>query len=150
MRAPNATMIPAQLASASGRRNASATTGRSGQRARLGGAGAQHRLGEIGADHLARERGIARDAAPMSSVPAQRSTYVPRGLRRHSSAAIARLRHAAIDVRAEHVIEEVVARRDLREDAPHVRTFRASASGRGECLFLLGYGGHSAKSAGGV
>ena len=94
-------------------------------------AGAQHRLGEVGADDAAREtRARATARADTSSVPAQRSTYVPVGARsqleRSNRAAPPRL----VDVEAEEMVEEIVPRRDLREDPLHVRALCIAAGGR--------------------
>ena len=78
--------------------------------------------------------GTARQFRRTSSVPAHRSRYVPVGARsqleRRDRASSPRL----VDVEAEEVVEQIVARRDLREDPLHVRALLVAA--RGRCLRL--------------
>ena len=64
-----------------------------------------------------------------SSVPAQRSTYVPVGVALPAERGDRLPAPGPVDVEAEEMIEQIVARRDLRKDALHVRALRLATGG---------------------
>ena len=117
---PNATTAPRTTPSASGSCSASAATGATVVRATPCLAGPEHGLCEVGAHHdpgeprlagqLGRDVQRARAQIEIEAVRVALPAELP------DRAPTPR----AIDVHAEEMIEEIVPRRDLGEDPPHV------------------------------
>ena len=131
---PNATIAPEALSSAQRQVERVSDHRRNDRGRRLSATGAQHRLGEVGADDAAlksRPRGeLRRDVERSSAQIDVRATWRALPVQRSNRAASPRL----VDVETEKMVEEIVPRRDLREDPLHVRALGISSSGR--CLRL--------------
>ena len=87
----------------------------------------QHRKDEIGPDDPAGKPGCPASVAARSSVPAQRSRYMPPGARSQPRSPTAWPPPAAIHVEAEHMVEEIVTGGNRGEHAPDVAPLLGAA-----------------------